>query len=72
MREDVFGSGYGFRILSFGGLPIWITPGFGKIYRPEEKQFEQVFMFMTAAGWQDGSPVAISFIFFPISHPLWA
>ncbi len=50
-REDIFGSGYGFRILFFGGLPIWITHGFGKIYRPEEKPFEQVFMFMTAAGW---------------------
>ena len=49
--EDVFGCGYGFRILSFGGLPIWITHGIGRKYRPEKGPFEQAFMVMTAAGW---------------------
>lgn len=50
-RMDVFGSGYGFRILAFGGLPVWLTHGIGKKYYPERGPYEHVVMFMTAAGW---------------------
>lgn len=46
---DIFGSGYGFRVIAWGGLPIWLTHGIGKIYR--EGEVEQVFMIMSAAGW---------------------
>lgn len=49
--EDVFGSGYGFRIITFGGLPLWLTHGIGKRYYPEKEPIEQVFMVMAAAGW---------------------
>lgn len=49
--EDIFGSGYGVRITTIGGLPVWITHGIGKRYRPEEGPYEQVVMLMTAAGW---------------------
>ena len=49
--EDIFGSGYGFRIIAFGGLPIWITHGIGKRLCPEKKPIEQVVMIMTVAGW---------------------
>jgi len=51
-RQDIFGSGYGFRFITIGGLPIWITHGIGKKYYPgNEEPFEQVFMVMAAAGW---------------------
>lgn len=50
-REDILGSGYGFRFLTFGGLPIWITHGIGRKVYPERTQLEQVVMVMTAAGW---------------------
>jgi hypothetical protein len=50
-REDVVGSGYAFRIISFGGLPIWLTHGFGRKFYPSVKPFEHVVTVMTAAGW---------------------
>lgn len=50
-REDVMGSGYGFRILAWGGLPIWLTHGIGRRLYPEMRPPEQVVMIMTAAGW---------------------
>lgn len=50
-REDVMGSGYGIRILAWGGLPIWITHGIGRKLYPDACPAEQVVMIMTAAGW---------------------
>ena len=50
-KEDIFGSGYGFRIIAWGGLPIWITHGIGRKYRPQKESFEHTAMIMTAAGW---------------------
>jgi hypothetical protein len=50
-REDVVGTGYGFRILAWGGLPIWITHGIGRRLYPGMAAPEQVVMIMTAAGW---------------------
>jgi hypothetical protein len=49
--EDVGGLGIGFRVLAWGGLPIWFTYGFGSRIRPEWREPEQVVMMMTAAGW---------------------
>ncbi len=49
--KDVFGSGYGFRIIAWGGLPIWITHGIGRKLYPEKEDVEHVVMVMTAAGW---------------------
>ncbi|MBN2041759.1 MAG: hypothetical protein JW864_17110 [Spirochaetes bacterium] len=49
--QNIFGSGYGFRIIAWGGLPIWLTHGMGKIITPEKKAVDHVFMIMTAAGW---------------------
>lgn len=50
-REDVLGSAYGIRIISFGGLPIWLTHSIGRAVYPENQPWEQVIMVMTAAGW---------------------
>lgn len=50
-RQDIFGSGYGFRILAFGGLPIWITHGIGRKLYPRPGPFEHTVLVMTAAGW---------------------
>ncbi len=50
-REDVIGTGYGFRILAWGGLPIWLTHGIGRRLYPERTGPEQVVMIMSAAGW---------------------
>jgi hypothetical protein len=50
-REDVIGTAYGFRLLAFGGLPIWVTHGIGMKLYPETMKPEQVVMLMTAAGW---------------------
>jgi hypothetical protein len=50
-REEIAGSGYGFRILFIGGLPIWVTHGIGRRLYPERLGLEQVVMIMTAAGW---------------------
>jgi len=50
-REDVLGSAYGIRIISFGGLPIWLTHSIGRAVYPEHQPWEQVIMVMTAAGW---------------------
>jgi hypothetical protein len=49
--EDIAGSGYGFRLLAFGGLPIWITHGIGRRFSPGNRKVEQTLMVMTAAGW---------------------
>lgn len=49
--EDVAGFGLGFRVLAWGGLPIWFTYGIGSRVRPEWREPEQVVMLMTAAGW---------------------
>ncbi len=50
-REEVVGSAYGFRIISFGGLPIWLTHGIGRKLYPSVEPFEHVVTVMTAAGW---------------------
>jgi len=50
-ERGIFGSGYGFRVLAWGGLPIWLTHGICREYSPEKKPVENVFMIMTAAGW---------------------
>lgn len=50
-KMDIIGTGYGFRILAWGGLPIWLTHGIGRIYSPEKQPFDHVFMIMSAAGW---------------------
>ncbi len=49
--EDVAGLGLGFRVLAWGGLPIWFTYGIGSRVSPEWREPEQVVMLMTAAGW---------------------
>lgn len=49
--RDIIGGGYGFRIIAWGGLPIWLTHGIGRKLTPERQPAEQVFMIMTAAGW---------------------
>ncbi|TAL35044.1 MAG: hypothetical protein EPN93_11365 [Spirochaetes bacterium] len=49
--QDVAGAGYGFRLLAWGGLPIWIAHGVSKRYFSDSKIPEQVVTFMTAAGW---------------------
>ena len=49
--KDIIGGGYGFRIIAWGGLPIWLTHGIGEKLTPERQPAEQVFMIMTAAGW---------------------
>ena len=49
--QDVGGTGYGFRILAWGGLPIWLAHGIAKRYYPEGTKPEQTITFMTAAGW---------------------
>ncbi len=49
--RDIAGSGYGFRIIAWGGLPIWLSHGIGMRLTPEREPAEQVFMIMTAAGW---------------------
>lgn len=49
--EDVAGFGLGFRMIAWGGLPIWFTYGIGSRVRPQMQEQEQVVMLMTAAGW---------------------
>lgn len=49
--QDIIGSGYGFRLLTIGGLPIWLTHGIGKRVYPADLPVEHTFMIMTAAGW---------------------
>ncbi|MCX8123761.1 MAG: hypothetical protein N3F66_06310 [Spirochaetes bacterium] len=48
--QKIMGSGYGFRILGPGGLPIWLTHGISKNISANDR-FNQVVMIMTAAGF---------------------
>lgn len=49
-RTDVIGSGYGFRILVLGMLPVWITHGLGKDLSNDGKT-SQALMIMSAVAW---------------------
>ncbi len=49
-RKNIFGSGYGVRILAFNILPIWITHGIGTELN-NSKKINQTLMLMSAAGW---------------------
>ena len=51
LSKDIFGIGYGFRVLTFGGLPVWVTHGIGKICHPQWGATEHAVMILTAAGW---------------------
>ncbi len=48
---DAVGAAYGFRLLAWGGLPVWITHGMGKKIAPRDCDLEHMIMIMTAAGW---------------------
>jgi len=48
---DAVGAAYGFRILAWGGLPIWISHGMGMKLAPRQGDLEHMVVFMTAAGW---------------------
>ncbi len=48
--QKIAGSGYGFRILGPGGLPIWLTHGISKNMSKADNP-SQVVMIMTAAGF---------------------
>ncbi|HXK65986.1 MAG TPA: hypothetical protein PK348_06940 [Spirochaetota bacterium] len=48
--QHIAGSGYGFRILGPGGLPIWLTHGISKNLSQDDN-VSQVVMIMTAAGF---------------------
>ncbi len=50
-ERDLFGAGYGFRIITIGGLPIWFSHGFGRENKITSKEIRQTMMVMTAAGW---------------------
>lgn len=49
-REDHIGMGYGLRIFSIGGMPLWVTHGISRRIYPDPR-YEQAVMIMTAAGW---------------------
>ena len=45
------GFGYGFRIIAFFGMPIWITHGIGRELFSQSAGFHHTIVVMTAAGW---------------------
>ena len=49
--EHLVGLGLGIRIISYKGLPIWVTHGVGKELSHNENDIRQTTMIMTAAAW---------------------